>query len=52
MTEDLMQNGQTNGQEVEPQSQQKEEEEKTEGEDTYQKEEATFAADEGRLFLL
>lgn len=42
-TDDLTQNGHTNGQEVETHSQQREEEE----EDTYQKEETVFTADEG-----
>lgn len=48
MTEDLTQNGDTNGQEVETHSQQKGEEE----EDTYQKEENVFTADEGILETL
>ncbi|KAF0036560.1 hypothetical protein F2P81_011872 [Scophthalmus maximus] len=46
MTEDLMQESQTNGQEVEMQSQQKEEEGRTKEEDTHQKEENSVIADE------
>ncbi|XP_040909546.1 myelin transcription factor 1 isoform X2 [Toxotes jaculatrix] len=50
-TEDLVQGGQTNGQDMEPQSQQREEEDKME-EDTYQKEENTFAADEEECVIV
>lgn len=45
VTEDLTQNGHTNGQEVETHNEQKGEEE----EDTYQKEENAFTADEGNV---
>ncbi|XP_040009825.1 myelin transcription factor 1 [Xiphias gladius] len=46
MSEDLMQDRQTNKQDVETKSQKKEEQEKMEEEDTYKKGENTFAADE------
>lgn len=48
MTDDLTQDGRTNGQVDETHK----EEEEREEEEAYQKEENTFEADEGRLFML